>query len=316
MITVYLVAFTYFVKMYVTSPQTMRNVMIGYLISAMINTSFIALGYLGIAPFTELFLEFGGRAVGAFKDANVFGPFLIPMIILLIDETFFPRIFSRFYLAKIFGVVVLTAAVFLSFSRAAWGNLALTLFAYFILNIKEVSRRGVSNLLKRSIGFLLLAVAGLGAFEPLLSWMGLREFFTWRMSLQDYDLERFARQKEGIHAGLTHLFGVGAGMWNSAHSLYVRTFAEHGILGLVALLLCLLVLSIGGFSRALRETDKQYGLSAKVVMACLIGHLMNSVVIDTVHWRHFWFILALAWVMTPVGIPAPRCYSASNWETE
>ena len=38
MITVYLIAFTYFVKMYVTSFQAMRRLMIGYLASVAINT--------------------------------------------------------------------------------------------------------------------------------------------------------------------------------------------------------------------------------------------------------------------------------------
>ena len=316
MITVYLIAFTYFVKMYITSFQAVRNAMIGYLISAMTNALLIALGYLGVGPFTELFLEFGSRAVGAFKDPNVFGPFLVPMIVLLIDEILFPRIFPRFYLAKTVGVVVLTAAVLLSFSRAAWGNLALTLFTYFILEIGGVSGKEVANLLKRGVVFILLVVLGSQAFEPLLNRMGLAEFLEWRVASHSYDLGRFARQEEGIDAGLSHLFGVGPGMWSSAHSLYVRTFAEHGVFGAVALFLCLLILSVGALSRALRETDKRYGLSAKVVVACLIGHLMNSIVIDTVHWRHFWFILGLAWVVATVDIPASYCYPADHGGAE
>jgi hypothetical protein len=312
MITVYLVAFAYFVRTYVASFQAMRNVMIGYLASALLNAFLIALGYLGVSPFTELFLEFGTRAVGTFKDANVLGPFLIPMIVLLLDEIFFPRLFPRFYLAKALGVIGLSAAVFLSFSRAAWANLAITLLAYFILNIGAVFGTGVTGPLKRGGSFLLLAVGGSWAFGSLLNWMGLRQFFEWRIASHGYDVERFVRQKEGIDAGLTHLFGVGPGMWSSAHSLYVRTFAEHGIFGLVALLVCILILSIGVFSRALRETDKPYGLSAKVVLACLGGHLANSVVIDTIHWRHFWFILALAWVVITVETSASPGHWAGN----
>jgi len=315
MITVYLIVFTYFLKMYITSFRAVRNVMIGYLVSAIINAFLIALGYLGIAPFTELFLEFGNRALGAFKDPNVFGPFLIPVIVLLIDEIFVPRIFPRFHLAKIVGVTVLTAAVFLSFSRAAWGNLALTLFIYFVLNIKEVSRKEFAGFVWKGVGFLLLAVVGSQVYQPLLNWMGLGRFLEWRVSSHSYDVERFARQKEGIDAGLTHLFGVGPGMWSSAHSLYVRTFAEHGVFGFFALFLCLVFLSIGALSRALEETDKQYGLSAKVVVACLIGHLMNSIVIDAVHWRHFWLILGLAWVVATVDTPASHCYLADDWGT-
>jgi hypothetical protein len=32
-----------------------------------------------------------------------------------------------------------------------------------------------------------------------------------------------------------------------------------------------------------------------VVFACIAGHLVNSFVIDTVHWRHIWFIYAIPW---------------------
>jgi len=30
--------------------------------------------------------------------------------------------------------------------------------------------------------------------------------------------------------------------------------------------------------------------------SCIAGYLVNSAVIDTVHWRHVWLFLALAWI--------------------
>jgi len=305
-ITTYLIAFTYFVKMYITSFQAMRNVMTGYMMSAMLAVFLVALGYLGIG--TELFINYGIRAQGPFNDANIFGPFLILMIVFLIDEIWHPRILRGLYPAKIFGIMALTTGVFLSGSRAAWGNLVLSLLVYFILIMMGTSRTKIAHLLSllraKIVYPLILLIMGSLVLVALLTWPGLQEFLRAfleeRGKFQVYDTTRFARQAEGIHAGFTHLIGVGPGMWTDAHSLYVRAFAEHGIFGLVSLLLCLLVLSMGTFFRALRETDKPYGLSAKVVFACLVGHLMNSIVIDTIHWRHFWFILALGWVVTAV----------------
>jgi len=306
MTTVYLIVFAYFVKMYVTSFQAMRRLMVGYLASAAINTLFIVLGYLGISPFFELFLQSGVRAVGAFKDPNVFGPFCVPMILLLIDEILYPRILPRFFLAKVLGVVALTAAVFLSFSRAAWANLALAVAIYSLLNVNQVFRIELGNLLTGGTTLLLVTIGGLQVFEPLLGRMGLKEFLAWRTSSHGYDTYRFDRQKEGIEAGLTHLFGVGPGTWDNAHSLYVRTFAEHGILGLASILVLILVLIMSTFRRALDEVSKPYGLSAKVILACLVGLALNSVVIDTIHWRHLWLILALAWaVCTHPGSDLP-----------
>jgi hypothetical protein len=134
--------------------------------------------------------------------------------------------------------------------------------------------------------------------------MNLKEFLRWRISSHDYDTYRFARQMAGVEAGLTHLFGVGPGMWGNAHSLYARTLAEHGLLGFASMILLLLTLLIGTSFRALQDIRKSYGLSAKVVSACLAGLVLNSAVIDTIHWRHFWLILALAWVISTRKGPA------------
>ena len=298
MITVYLIAFAYFVKMYVTSYQAMRIVMIGYLVSVAINVVLIALGYLGISPFSELFLRFGMRAVGAFKDPNVFGPFCVPVLLLLIDEILYPQFLPKFFVAKVLGVVVLTVAIFLSFSRAAWVNLAIAIVIYLLLNVNRLFQIRSSNVLKGGVAILLVAIGGWQVFERLFGKLGLMEFFLWRISPHDYDVFRFDRQREGIEAGLTHLFGVGPGAWEYAHSLYVRTFAEHGILGLASILALMGILIVTTFRRALGEVSKPYGLSAKVVVACLVALALNSLVIDTIHWRHLWLILALAWAVS------------------
>jgi len=63
------------------------------------------------------------------------------------------------------------------------------------------------------------------------------------------------------------------------------------------------VLMMGTFYRALAEVDKPYGLSAKVLLACLAGLALNSLVIDTLHWRHLWLILALAWTVCTCSDP-------------
>jgi O-antigen ligase len=297
-ITFYLIAFAYFVRMYIISFRTMRNVIVGYLVSVMIAVFLVALGYLGVGP-SEVFLE-DNRAMALFKDANTFGPFLILMIILLIDEIWHPCIFPGFHPLKIFGIVILSAAVFLSFSRGAWGNLMLSLFVYFILNRKEIS-------LKRAVGLLLLAVVALLALLTVIEKLGLLEFLRWRASpFQSYDSVRFARQAAGIEAGLTHPFGIGPAMLFHAHSLYVRTFAEYGILGFVSYFSCVFILFIRTFLHALQETGKPSGLSAKVLFACFAGVLLNSFVIDTLHWRHFWLIFALSWVVVSMTEhPAP-----------
>jgi hypothetical protein len=41
-----------------------------------------------------------------------------------------------------------------------------------------------------------------------------------------------------------------------------------------------------------RET---YGIGSAALLAALCGILVNSAVIDSFHWRHFWIVVALIW---------------------
>jgi hypothetical protein len=302
MITVYMIALFYFVKMYITSFQAMRNLVLGYLVSTIIAISLVGLGYLGVGPSAELFIFWGFRAVGFFKDPNVFGPFLVPMVILLVDEILKPRFFPRLSWLKFLGVTALSAGVLASFSRGAWANLAVSFLTYSLLTI--LALRGKNR--TRSVRVLLLLFLGslllMGAF---IFWKDLQGSLVSRSTFQVYDARRISRQLSGIEVALSHLSGVGPGIWVHAHSLYVRTLAEHGILGLSALLLFLFVLLKNTFRAALQEIDKRHGLSAKVLTASLTGLIVNSVVVDTIHWRHFWLILGISWVVSTAEAATP-----------
>lgn len=289
-ITVYLVAFFYLVRMYVTSASRMRNVVLGYLISAAVTILLVGLGYLGVGRADELFLGWGVRAEGFFKDPNVLGPFLVPLVVLLLDEILRPRLFPGRDLLKLMGVVAFGAGVFLTFSRGAWLNLALALVAYFLL----LGRADRARLTPVVLALLLAAIVLTGF---VLQHEGLRGFFQERFAGQGYDAGRFARQLEGLMAVAAHPAGVGPGNWSDAHSLYVRTLAENGLLGFLSLLLFILTLVANLARRAAGEVEKPYGLSSKVLLASLLGTLANSFVIDTIHWRHLWLLLALSWAV-------------------
>jgi hypothetical protein len=301
-ITIYLIAFTYFVKMYVTSFQAARMIMVGYLVSALFSMGLVILGFLGVGE--DIFIQYGIRAQALFKDTNVFGPFLILPTLFLIDELRRPCLLRGHYLAKLAGIVLLSAGIFLSGSRAAWGNLVVALLIYFALSAKHLMQAQFLRFrnLFRPRYFALFMLIALGLLVTILANQNfpdfLQTFIAERAKFQAYDTDRFARQLEGVHVGLTHLFGLGPGAWGNAHSLYARTFAEHGVFGLFFLLFGFFVLSIRTLFRAWQETDKSYGLSARILIAAIAGHLLNSFVIDTIHWRHFWLILALSWVVS------------------
>jgi hypothetical protein len=288
-ITVYLIAFAYFVKMYLTSERKMRLVMVGYLIAALISVGLVALDFAGLAPPETFVVE--TRAVAFFKDANVYGPFLVLAIIWLVDEVWFPYFWRGWALLKVALIAMLTAGLFLSFSRAAWGHLVVALGLYVLFNMRKLS-------FKRMLGLIVLLVGGAGAILLVVQQLNLLDFLLWRASpLQSYDSDRFSTQAEALHQGMTHLFGVGPNMVLGVHSLYAKTFAEYGVIGLLALLTSLFSVMGAVTLQAFKPSRRVYGLSARMLAACLIGLMLNSLVIDTLHWRYFWFVVALAWVL-------------------
>lgn len=304
-ITFYLIALSYFVKLYVTSFERMRLLMLGYVGGAAASVLLVGLEMSGLLPTSEVFV-FENRARALFKDANVFAPFLVLPIVFLIDELIRPRLIRRGYWLKIAAIAALSSGVFLSFSRAAWANLILSVTIYVLLMLPSLSVRQWLQLLLPGIsGGVLLLV--------LVVQLELLGFLRSRATLvQSYDVDRFSTQAEGIEAGLSHLFGIGPGMLFNAHSLYVRTFAEYGIFGLVTLLALILALVGGSLRRAPGSNDRVYGLSSRVVVACWIGLLLNSVVIDTIHWRYFWVMFALGWIMTFPSTASARGSAAAG----
>jgi len=293
-ITFYLLAFAYFVRLYLTDRNAVHVVLLGYSISVLLSCVLLGLSYLGAVDQTLFLTE--RRAAAFFKDPDVFGPFPIMMVLLLLNDVWHPR--SRLIpgprLVKVFCAVLCTVAIVLSFSRAAFINLTVSLAVYLVLNLRELS--------PKRLGWLLgSAVLGVGAIAGTLSQLGLTEFLWGRASLQPYDTNRFATHARGIDVGLGHLLGIGPGMLERAHSLYIRTFAEYGVFGALFLYSAIALVVARILGCAIRESGTPSGPLASVVGACLVGMLVNSLVIDTLHWRQFWFVWALAWGVADVA---------------
>jgi len=96
-----------------------------------------------------------------------------------------------------------------------------------------------------------------------------------------------------------HPLGLGPGQFDeasplSAHSLYARALAEQGFAGLAVVLLL-----VGGtLALAVRNAVKgvdTHGIGSAALFGAWCGLLVNSAVVDTLHWRHFWLVAALIW---------------------
>lgn len=294
-ITLYLGVFGLWLAGYVDSSRRARLVMTSYVTAAVVSA---------LAATLALFLSFPGagalvdgpRAQGLFKDPNVFGPFLVPAALFLLEEAGSPRLLRLRPLTKLALLSIVTVGVVFSFSRAGWLNLAVgAVVMLLVLALRRQGRRRALAVLAALLG----AAATLFAVVAVTSSL---TFLEERAGFQAYDTERFGAQASGVDFALEYPLGVGPGQFErvselSAHSTYVRAMAEEGFLGLFIVLALMLVTLWFALRNAFAGRDT-YGIGSAALLAAWCGLLANSVFVDTLHWRHLWLVAALIWAGT------------------
>lgn len=302
LITFYLFLLALFVATYATR-DNITSLLRAYMLAAFLSLAAGAAGLAGLFP--DILMMDPYRVRGLFKDPNVFGPFFVPAVILLMEDMKHRRILKAPRPLHVLGIALLTLGVVVSYSRAAWINMAASALLYPLLNVRAFR-------LGRLLGALLaggLALAA-GAFlflNPAFKDTTVVSFIEERAKIQDYDQERFGAQQGGLIMIEQNPLGVGPGQFEgniagitglelSSHSLYVRTAAENGVAGFLLFFAstgCVLFMLWSG-RRALRRDEATVGISPAALLAILSGLLVNSAVVDTLHWRHLWFFLGIA----------------------
>lgn len=130
-----------------------------------------------------------------------------------------------------------------------------------------------------------------------------KQFLLSRINFQTYDKDRFATHRKGIALASINIFGFGPGQFEynvlrysgaefSAHNLYIRLAMENGLIGLL--------LFIGSLAFIIYELGIHHlqgrtyiVMTPASLVAILMGIMVNGIVIDTIHWRHFWFFIGI-----------------------
>lgn len=298
-ITAYLAIFSLWLTSYVDSTRHARLVVVTWLVIAVISAVISSLALHLPLPGRSFILgtvDGGERASGFFKDPNVFGPFLVPIAVILLEQRVaprFPKLLRMRPWTTWLALLALTLGIVFSYSRAAWGNYVIALGV--MLAASSLRKAGARRAMRAMA--VILVTAGMAAV--VLSASGSLSFLESRAKLQSYDTKRFAAQSFGWELGWTHPVGIGPGQFQyhfpvESHSTFVRVFSEQGIFGLalwVALLLVTLVLALRNVVVG-RDT---HGIGSAALLGAWCGLIFNSAVVDTLHWRHLWVVAALIW---------------------
>lgn len=287
-----------------------RLIMTLYLVGCLVATVAAFVGYFGILPSTyDLFTNYG-RARGTFKDPNVLGAALAPAIVyclwrMLRDP---PRTAALAGAAAMF----MGLGILITFSRGAWMSaLFSSLLATWFLFV--TSRRALE--FKRFI--IMTALGALGMAAAIIGVMqidSVSSLFAERASLdQSYDSGpdgRFGGQAKAVRLILEHPFGIGTHTFRDSyhteevHNVYLTTFLNAGWLGGFLYIISVLATLLAGVRGILRATPLQGPFI--VATASFAGLALESIVIDTDHWRHFFILMACIWGMADAGRPAMR----------
>jgi hypothetical protein len=311
------VAALLFAALFAQNSKTMprlATMRIAYIITAVISVFLGALGYFDVHGLGKLFAPIG-RASAAFKDPNVYGPFLIWPALFLLDRMVARRI--RLIDAAVLGILLF--GLFLSFSRGAWFHF--TVSAVVMVMLAFISAPTTRERL-RVLALTAIAVGILALFVLfLLSFASIGDMFKERAHLiQSYDVGqggRFRLQELALNSVLQFPNGMGPFEFARVHGLqqhnvYLQAFLVYGWVGAMAYLLLLLTTVMVGLRTALVRTPWQpYLITA---LAAFVGEMAEGFVIDTDHWRHFFLMLGMVWGLAAATLrqvrtapmPAPR----------
>jgi O-antigen ligase len=287
----------FFASITAVRPNLYRLIFIAYVVSAVATSLLGIAGYFHAFPGAEMFTKYD-RAAGAFQDPNVFGPFLVlPGIYLLYLLLTGPV--TRMPLLAM-PLLIITAGIFFSFSRGAWGMFAVSaVLLTGCLFLQSASGMFRLRVVVMTIAALALLVV---AMIVILQLPGVSEMFSNRAHLeQSYDtarLGRFARYGIGFQMAMEHPFGIGPLVFGTifgedTHDIWLKMLMDYGWLGFVSFLALVAWTMAAGFRILLRNRPWQpYLLCAYVAF---IGNIGLGTFIDIDHWRHVYLLLGLVW---------------------
>jgi len=275
----------------------LRMVMFAFTAGGVASALLAMLCYFNLAPFGEWVL-FYDRIKGFFKDPNVFGPYLVIVAVYALHRTLMKGAFWRrlVWLASCF---ISSVGMLLCYSRAAWLNYAVTLFLFF--GLSAIARRRSGALRRNLIYFAVFALVVGGAVAYAMTIPQISEVLSYRTEMQSYDADRFATFSAALGIGLSNPLGVGPAqsflmLDYATHNVYLRVFSENGVMGFLSFTAFALLTLIRSVLLSQKAASPVQRSLFALVAAALCGTLLNSFTIDTLHWRHFWLLLALGWM--------------------
>ena len=282
----------------------LRWLLRGYIAAAVVVSLLAIAGYFGVGG--GAFVRYS-RATGTFKDPNVFAAFLVLPGLLILQRMLAGR--RSEVIGACLLLLIVMGGLFLSFSRAAWGQFVLC--AILLMMLTFATSRSPSERFRIVVMAIMGAVVAVAFVAVLLSVEQVANLFEERASLsQSYDTGatgRFGRYFLAISMALDYPFGMGPLQFQfpeAPHNVYLNSFITGGWISGAAYLTLTLVTLVASTRFIFVRTPWQPTYHA--VYVAFVGVAVEGIIIDSDHWRHYFLIVGVLWGLMAVTRTYPR----------
>ena len=204
------------------------------------------------------------------------------------------------YFNALFGICAI--GILLGFSRGAYINFVASLGIYLLIRLNTQRIAFFKKRVLKTAAFMLfvglIGVAGLASTDRIQNMLDKR-----MKVVQYYDTGeggRMTRQLEVVKNIAVKPFGIGPGesikdynFGTGPHNLYLHVMVETGWIGGFAFV-AFLFLTLWRGARYIRRSPSIDGPYI-AIYACVLGVLIQSLFIDSTHWRHLFLLFAMLW---------------------
>jgi O-Antigen ligase len=278
--------------------ERFQQIIKAYWVGATIGSALALIGYFNIQPIDSLLPEFSGRALGAYKDPNVFSTWLVLPIVSMLQGFMLGTL--RLRPLSMLSFLLMFAALFLSFSRGAWFNtlMATSIMIFFTFSLSPSNTLRMRITYTGVVGITLMVIL----MVILLSVPETREVFLDRFTLvKNYDAGetgRFGNQLNSLPILLSKPLGLGPYQFGAIyglapHNTFLNSFSSGGWIGGISFIAFVICTFIVGFKTIFVRTPFQ-----PYAIVAFAGHVavsLQGVQIDTEHWRHLYWMVGMVW---------------------
>ena len=259
--------------------------------------AFGTIAYFEVFPGASSF-KLAGRASGTFQDPNVFGPYLVLPAVILTYYVLTHRLRASLWSMVWLAIIVL--AIFLSFSRAAWGHLIVSTLTMAALAF--VTRSNSGGRMRVAGYFVALTVTIATMLSAAISIPAVSGILSERAQLVQYydagENGRFSNQAAGLADIPAQPLGIGPGVFaekygDDEHNMWLKGFMAYGWLGGFAYIALAAWTLAAAFPLLFVKRPWQPFIHA--VYSAFVGNLMIHMVIDSDHWRTLFLMYGFLW---------------------